>query len=51
MRTRPERDCMVAFAVTKQEKELLIEAARKNDQSLSDYIRKVLLCTKESQMN
>lgn len=42
MRIRPVRDFMVAFAVTKAEKERLIELARQADLSLSDYCRKRL---------
>lgn len=42
---RKERNKMIAFYVSEEEKQAIAEGAYKNDISVSDYCRKILLST------
>lgn len=47
MRTkvRKSRTQFIAFYVDEEEKEMIVEAAKKSDMTISDYCRKMLLKT------
>lgn len=43
IRTKRKREILLAFYVTPDEKAEIVNAARINDQSVSDYCRKTLI--------